>query len=72
MQYVQYVSMLATLMTVLSGAIAGSAVLAVPRGIVVVALGSNIPNLDPWKGLTRLHIITSNWHIHDNLFIRDL
>ncbi|GIX46742.1 MAG: ABC transporter substrate-binding protein [Candidatus Tectimicrobiota bacterium] len=52
--------------------LAGRVAWAAPQGTVVVALGSNIPTLDPWAHSARMAIITTNWHIHDNLFMRDL
>jgi peptide/nickel transport system substrate-binding protein len=59
-------------MVALLGALVGRAAWAAPRGTVVIALGSNVPTLDPWAHSSRLAIITTNWHIHDNLFMRDL
>jgi peptide/nickel transport system substrate-binding protein len=71
MKYVRYLIILALIMG-MGGVVTATGAMAAPRGTVVVALGSNIPNLDPWKGPSRLAIITSNWHIHDNMFMRDL
>ena len=64
--------MLVLCMVVLLGTLIGGAAWAAPRGTVVVALGSNIPTMDPWAHSARMAIITTNWHIHDNLFMRDL
>jgi peptide/nickel transport system substrate-binding protein len=66
-----YLSILIALMVALSSAPLLSTVVAAPRGTVVVALGSNIPTMDPWGHSARMAIITTNWHIHDNLFMRD-
>lgn len=72
MQRKLYLSTLALVMVVLSAGLVGRGALAAPRGTVIVALGSNVPTMDPWAHSARMGIITTNWHIHDNLFMRDL
>ncbi|RMF93927.1 MAG: ABC transporter substrate-binding protein, partial [Nitrospinota bacterium] len=48
----------------------GSSLFAAPRGEVTVALGSNIPTLDPHMHGVRLAII-AGWHLFDQLMGRD-
>jgi peptide/nickel transport system substrate-binding protein len=43
---------------------------AAPKGRVVVALGSDVPTLDPHMHTARMGIIVG-WHVYDNLYGRD-
>ena len=56
---------------VLIGSMTWRELYAEPHGTVVMALDAEIPTLDPWAHTTHAGLIATNWHIHDNLFIRD-
>jgi peptide/nickel transport system substrate-binding protein len=59
------------LSAILLGNAAWSRLYAEPHGTVVMALDTEIPTLDPWAHASHAGLITTNWHIHDNLFARD-
>lgn len=61
--------------TVVLAAVVGTMALpateaAAPPGKVVVALGSDVPTLDPHMHAARMGIIV-DWHLYDDLFARD-